>query len=340
VKFLSSHHLTPSQYQNLQPFDQDYVAACCYTHSLAQGNTIHSRVVSTQCIKQYLKAARIQKSPNSLTNSDELTYPPLIQNVLAEHNRWKTVPNKREPITMNMFNHWYELSRHEHPDSFQSATFDWYCIGMLAGFRKSEWLQDSYEYTKSNDFKRNVDNSVIAFIASDFTFSTTPSHLLKPHERIFPQLHITRRFQKNNQNGQTITFTHNITNPKFSPVLAAQRILARAKRLQIPHNHPIAVFANKNKIQYIHHSMIDKSIRACASTVYNITCKKKLQLYSTHSIRVGACVLLHSVQPDPLYIQFRLRWRSTSFIQYLRNTPKLASLHNSILNSVNTDDIL
>jgi len=323
----------------MQPFDQDYVAAC-YAHSLAKGDTIHSRIVSSQCIKQYLKAARISKRPNSLSNSTDLSYPPLVQNVLNEHNRWQRVPNKREPITMAMLNHWHTLAKGSQPDSFHAAQFDWFCIGILAGFRKSEWLQDSYEFSKSKDFKRNVDKSVTAFIASDFTLSSTEHSLhAKPFEKITPILKIKWRFQKNNQNGQVITFTHNINNPKFSPVLAAQRILARAKRLSVPANHPIAVFAKDKKLHTMHHSIIDTSIRKCASIVYSISSKQQLQLYSTHSVRVGACVLLHAAQPDPLYIQFRLRWRSTSFIQYLRNTPRLASMHNNILNDVDNDAI-
>ena len=323
-------------------FDQDYVAAC-YTLDLANGNTITSRTISSQCIKNYLQAARISKRVNTLSNSDELTFPPLIQDILTKHSKTESVPNRREPVTINMLNHWNTLAlASSEIDSLDSAQFDWFVLGMLAGFRKSEWLQDAYEYKKTKAFQTNIDNTTRAFIAEDFEILSIPNTAsFKTKKCLHPnlQLQIRWRFQKNNQNGQKITFVQNINNPRFCPVLAAQRILSRAERLHIPPNAPLAAYKKNDRLCYLDHLTIESSIKKCAAHVYGITSPIKLKLYSCHSIRVGACVLLHSTQPDPLYIQFRLRWRSQSFISYLRNTPRLATLHNSILNTTNSDDI-
>ena len=341
LTFLSQHHLTPSLFSQLSKFDQDYVAAC-YTLDLANGNTITSRNISSQCIKNYLQAARISKRVNTLSNSDELTFPPLIQDILTKHAKKESVPNRREPVTVNMLNHWNTLALASPDiDSLESSQFDWFVLGMLAGFRKSEWLQDTYEYKKTKTFQTNIDHTTRAFIAQDFEILALPtsniSHDKKPpHKNL--QLQICWRFQKNNQNGQKITFVQNTNNPRFCPVLAAQRILARAKRLNIPTTAPLAAYKKEGMLCYLDHLTIESSIKKCAAHVYDITSPSKLKLYSCHSIRVGACVLLHSTQPDPLYIQFRLRWRSQSFISYLRNTPRLATLHNSILNTTNSDD--
>jgi len=341
VKFLQTHSLTPSTYSHLATFDQDYVAAC-YTLSLTQGHTLTSRKITTQCIKNYLQAARIPKRHNPLSNSNELSFPPLVQDVLSKHSKLESVPNRREPVTISMLTYWNTLALQSlHPDSLESAQFDWFVLGMLAGFRKSEWLQDSFEYRKTKTFNLNVDGSTKAFIASDFQFINTPTTCKteKHSSHNIPHLlQITWRFQKNGQNGQQITFLHNNQNPRFSPVPAAQRILARARRLGVPSTSPIAVFSNNGALQYMHHNIIESAIKKCAQHVYNCT-PTQLKLYSCHSIRVGACVLLHSTQPDPLYIQFRLRWRSQSFISYLRNTPRLASLHNNILNTTDSDRI-
>jgi len=310
--------------------------------SLTKGDTITSRKISTQCIKNYLQAARIPKRNNPLSNSDELCFPPLIQDVLSRHSKKESIPNRREPVTISMLEHWETLAtQSNNPDSLESAQFDWFVLGMLAGFRKSEWLQDSFAYRKTKSFHLNIDGTTKAFISDDFQFLNTPTPCKKennsPHN-IPHLLQITWRFQKNGQNGQKITFLHNTQNPRFSPVLAAKRILARAQRLGVPPKNPLAVFSLNGNLQYMHHSLIETSIKKCAKHIYDCT-PTQLKLYSCHSIRVGACVLLHSTQPDPLYIQFRLRWRSQSFISYLRNTPRLASLHNDILNTTNSDSI-
>jgi hypothetical protein len=62
--------------------------------------------------------------------------------------------------------------------------------------------------------------------------------------------------------------------------------------------------------------------------LYNITDPKELQRFSSHSIRVGAAVTLHTCGKDGEYIKIRLRWRSDTFRLYLRNTEFIADQHN------------
>ena len=56
--------------------------------------------------------------------------------------------------------------------------------------------------------------------------------------------------------------------------------------------------------------------------VYNIKASDELARYTTHSIRVGACVLLHETSQTPDFIKAHLRWRSDAYLMYLRNPPK------------------
>jgi len=323
-------------------FEQDFISAC-YTYFLTTGNTIKKLQISSTTIKNYLQAANICKRPNPLYNTIKLSYPPLVQDILDEYHRWESVPNRREPITMTMLEFFYNIAQRSPPHSFEAALFDWLLIGMQAGFRKTEWLQDSSTLKKNSFALNQQDGSVKAFIASDFSFAYTP-----PSERNNThlsysgptQLIIRWRFQKNNQNGQQIRFAHNFEKPHFSVVSAAQRILERAKLFHVPPSHPLSIFITKDsKVQYFHHKPVELALQNAAKSVYNITDLKTLKKYSLHSVRVGACVLLHASQPDPLFIQFRLRWRSTSFMAYLRSTPKLAAIHNNIMNGVNSDDI-
>ena len=68
-----------------------------------------------------------------------------------------------------------------------------------------------------------------------------------------------------------------------------------------------------------------------AKKVYKIKNKKTLNLWSPHSIRVGACVLLQAAGKNSDFIQQRLRWLSDAYKVYLRNLPQLAQQHNTIV---------
>ena len=77
-------------------------------------------------------------------------------------------------------------------------------------------------------------------------------------------------------------------------------------------------------MQYITNRMIIKHLQGLAYQVYYIIDAKLLKLWSPHSIRVRACILLYVVGKDSSFIQLRLQWRSLAFIDYLRNTITLA----------------
>ena len=56
-----------------------------------------------------------------------------------------------------------------------------------------------------------------------------------------------------------------------------------------------------------------------------------LKRWTTHSIRVTACNLLHRQGFSGSYIQTRLRWTSDAFLMYLRNTLYTAAQHTKAL---------
>jgi hypothetical protein len=55
--------------------------------------------------------------------------------------------------------------------------------------------------------------------------------------------------------------------------------------------------------------------------VYHITNVDDLGRFTSHSIHVGACVALHAADISSLDIKHALRWKSDSFLTYLRNLP-------------------
>ena len=105
--------------------------------------------------------------------------------------------------------------------------------------------------------------------------------------------------------------------------------------MKIESNKPIEVFTDsqkkKTKVCFIDDIHIKNILQEAASNVYDIKCKKELSAFTSHSIRVGACVLLHAQNISAEDIKFRLRWRSDTFRMYLRNILQLAERHKDAI---------
>ena len=59
-----------------------------------------------------------------------------------------------------------------------------------------------------------------------------------------------------------------------------------------------------------------------------------MQRWSAHSLRVGACVIPHSMGLSEPQLKRFLRWRSSAFTVYLQNTATLANLKYETLDRV------
>lgn len=89
-----------------------------------------------------------------------------------------------------------------------------------------------------------------------------------------------------------------------------------------------------NVVRYVVASDIEKAFRMLAQELYGLNPakdadKEELQRWSSHSIRVDACTLLHAARYDPTYIQFLLRWDSNAFMKYLRNLVTISKKHTA-----------
>ena len=142
-------------------------------------------------------------------------------------------------------------------------------------------------------------------------------------------------FSKNNDNGQIISYVKDINNKHICVVKACKRICKRALKLKIHHEKPIAVyseFKHGNKVtSYIDDVHIKNILQEAARKEYNIKCQKELSAFTSYSIRVGVCVLLHTQNVSTEDIKFRLRWMSDTFRMYLRNIQPLAERHKDAI---------
>ena len=226
------------------------------------------------------------------------------------------------------------------PHNLYTAIADWLILGEQTGFRRKEWAQDTTYLQKYNDIERNIDGTPAAFIMNDFVFKgKNNKHIDNSSNKEVNKASIVNikwRYQKNNDNGQVISYIKDTANKRLHcAVEASKRIRRRAIRLGISKDKPIAVYSehkhNTKKICYIDDIHIKKLLQEAAKRVYNIKDKKDLSAFTSHSIRVGACVLLHAQNISAEDIKFRLRWRSDSFRIYLRNIIQLAERHRDAI---------
>ncbi len=91
---------------------------------------------------------------------------------------------------------------------------------------------------------------------------------------------------------------------------------------------PVAVYkTKKGKVIYLTGNKISELLRKAVKEVRPDTTLDELKRYSTHSLRVWACVLLDKAGKLPDYIKKRLRWLGDSFRMYLRDTAIIQHQH-------------
>ena len=344
IKFLASVNLANNvALSGFSTLTRNAIMAC-FAATLASGQTILCKSIRADTINKYLSAAAALSRPfhemNPLINiMGEKSQ--LVKDIIHETRRWESMPNRREPMTKDMVQYLIKTSASSTlPDGKQSVMTDWLVLGLQAGFRKMEWSQDATLLAQTNTYHRNLDGSSAAFVSSDFEFRG-PNGIRMSHKKPLllhniETVHIKWRYQKNLDNGQTIPFAKDTICPDFCCVTAALRVWHRALKLNIDPTTPLAVFVEPKSStpQFITNVHVTQLLKEAATAAHNITRKVDLARFTAHSIRVGACVLLHSQGATAELIKLRLRWRSDAFMFYLRNITALAEHHRDILRNV------
>ncbi len=310
------------------------IVMASFAAHLAMGNTILCKAIRSKTIEQYLLAVislyRTHGYENPMLDSSTKRSS-LINDIILEQKRWEEKPNRREPLTWPMIEYIQKSNTRNstHKSSLQNAILDWFIIGMYTGQRLSEWAQE-----KGKILAKNRDGRPTAFIPSDINFLDKRGAFiddpLRDTNNIY-SVNVQWRSQKNGVNGEIITFSRNKNNSRC-PVLAFLRVIQRSSDLlkSKAKSSPLSVYKNENcEVKYIRDTDIEFYLRLAAKNVYNIHKLDHLKKWSAHSIRVGACVALHEQGFSGIDIRHRLRWRSDTFLDYLRNTIKLAEKHSA-----------
>jgi hypothetical protein len=136
--------------------------------------------------------------------------------------------------------------------------------------------------------------------------------------------------QKNGRNGEERMFTRVDVDGQHCFVQAMYRILLRFQRLRgdTDTTTPLALYQHTDgTVRLMTPDKVEANMKLLALRVYGLDPEKdkdQLALWTCHSLRVGACVLLHSLGFTGAQIQWLLRWASDAFMAYLRNLPALA----------------
>ena len=111
---------------------------------------------------------------------------------------------------------------------------------------------------------------------------------------------ITWCIQKNQQNGQTITLSRDKIFPILCSVRCVARMILRAKRLKQPNSMPVGCYRTKETPpMYMTANWVATLIRErLKMECLGITTADRNK-YSTHSLRVWACLLLDEVGKVP-----------------------------------------
>jgi hypothetical protein len=91
------------------------------------------------------------------------------------------------------------------------------------------------------------------------------------------------------------------------------------------------------KLRYVTASDVNFVFRLAATQVYTLdpsADKALLDRWSSHSLRVDACVILHAMGFTNTQIMWLLRWKSNVFMTYLRNVAVLAHNQNIAFSEV------
>ncbi len=329
------------------PIDDRHYLLACYVVYLIQGNTIKRLRVKHDTLRKYLNTAISLHATRELSDPTEPTFlkEDLISPLLQAVKSYETVKDRKEMISDSMVATMLKLSHLSAPHSLEAALLDWILLGRFTGFRRSEWCQDKpgIEMTSPNIAQETPEPK--AFLASDFTFFDSQGNRIYDmsplHVKTVDVVKIRWRFQKNKDNGQVIPYRRDYDRPAVCPVLAATRIFLRSQALQVPPHEPIAVFASSSSschYQHIRASQVVKFLRRSAQITFKLkSTDKALNSWTCHSIRVTAANILHRANMSDSYIQTRLRWKSNTFLMYLRNTFYSADQHTKAMKISNVN---
>jgi hypothetical protein len=135
------------------------------------------------------------------------------------------------------------------------------------------------------------------------------------------------------QNGKQrlVTAQRDKEQSELNAIAAGLSIVCHHYRLlgnQLNYGTPLVIHHTGGSLPlYITDDSIKQTMHSLAQHTYQLDPIKNaaaIQRWSSHSLHVGGCVILHSMGLTATQIQHLLCWHSNAFLMYLRNTTVLS----------------
>ena len=321
-----------------------------YAVHLSTGNTIFCKQIKTATIEQYLLAASTMIAhftglDHRKDNPSDNSMGHILGPVLKDLRKYESCPNGREPCDIRMHELASRLAKDHPPTTLIPALVDGFEQGLCAGYRLSEWAQPAGKHklgTHQLNHLLTCETRTRAIVPGDIRCTTTSLgraiglDILNYPLAMITHIWVKWRTQKNGSHGEEKMFVRNSTPGGICMVSSLYRSLKRFRTLadidgRIKESStPLAIYYHQpsGSVRHITSSEIEGFMRELASKVYQlhpVKDAKDLQRWGTHSLRVGACVILHAMGFSPLDIQWILRWKSMAFMAHLRNIAMLST---------------
>ena len=150
-----------------------------YALHLSSGNSIYCKQIRATTIEQYVFAAASymalfsghdyrKDSPNDRSMGH------ILAPVYKDLKKYETIPNRREPYTVEMHRRVRVIVDGVHPDALPQALADGFEKGMSTGFRLTEWAQPAgcWDVSKPCTHPAGGDCATRALVPNDYRVQT------------------------------------------------------------------------------------------------------------------------------------------------------------------------
>lgn len=311
-----------------------------YVKLISTGNNlVLKKQLRSDTVAGYVKAINTLRELRGLPKAIDLaskrcTAAVLYRNIKAEED----IARRRQPLTDETVTIILTKAKSSHRDSLEALAGDIIKVASQVGPRAAEIVQkkaDTYDVHTYPSGKKVIK----AMTTDNFKFFTARGRQVKATSNNVERKTVRKMkqkwpIQKNRRNNEELSYSVNEENPDMCVVQGVLGMIDRAARLKQDPSLPFAVYKNKRgDMKYLTATKLTEYFRKCTKEAHPEMSEQDVKLYSCHSMRVWACMLLHQMGKSGDYIRVRLRWLSEAYRVYLRDSEESANQHNDALAS-------
>ena len=209
-----------------------------------------------------------------------------------------------------------------------------------SGFRSSVRYQShsNKSLTINGVVNRNIDSSAAAFICSNFVLydkrKRPVTYSVALDLSSISYCDTCWRYQKKKNNCDIISYERNDLKPAHCYIMTVLYLLVQADRLDIHVYTSISLAMvgtkKRNILFYITSMTVTRHLQA-PSKASNVIKTTRTLARSTHSVSVGACVLMNAADEKVHHITKMFRWKSDKCMDYIHSITRLATKHNNFI---------